>query len=346
MKKKTALLTMMCALLVGCRCQAQASSAFVAGQTPQTAASPAPAATPQVVRVEAQPRKKFNYPYYLLVPTEIRADKSGGTPSAKSNAKRRLLVVPNNTGKLDDDLSVHDRYAQRDIANYRNMAARLGVAVLMPAFPRPQTDWRIYTHALDRDSLVTEKKEYRRFDLQLVRMIDDARARLSAEGLRFDRRVLMYGFSAAGMFTNRFVMLHPDRVRAAAIGSPGGWAMAPADTWKGKALRYPIGTADFRAVTGRSLDRRRLRSVPLFLFLGSEDTNDSVIFGDSYEEEDKELILDLFGKTPVERWPSTLNIYQQNLPQATFKLYPGLKHDVTREIWKDVEAFFSGHLRD
>ena len=31
----------------------------------------------------------------------------------------------------------------------------LKVAVLMPVFPRPKTDWQIYTHALDRDALMT-----------------------------------------------------------------------------------------------------------------------------------------------------------------------------------------------
>ena len=36
------------------------------------------------------------------------------------------------------------------------------------------------THALDRDALTTDKKDYGRFDLQLVAMIDDARARQPA----------------------------------------------------------------------------------------------------------------------------------------------------------------------
>src|SRR2546425_366895 len=84
-------------------------------------------------------------------------------------------------------------------------------------------------------------------------------------------------------FTNRFAMLHPERVKAAAFGSPGGWALAPIPSWKGKSLRYPIGTADFEAVSGAKLDLERLKKVPLFLFMGSEDTNDSVVYRDSYD---------------------------------------------------------------
>jgi pimeloyl-ACP methyl ester carboxylesterase len=83
-------------------------------------------------------------------------------------------------------------------------------------------------------------------------MIDDAVAREAKAGLRFDRRVLMYGFSASGMFTNRFVFLHPDRVLAAAYGSPGGWALAPVTSWQGAFLPYPVGIGDIKALTGKS----------------------------------------------------------------------------------------------
>ena len=86
--------------------------------------------------------------------------------------------------------------------------------------------------------------------------------------------------------------------------------------------------------------------VPLFLFMGSEDTNDSVLYRDSYDQEDQDLIFDLFGKTLIERWPVTVAIYKENLPAAVLKLYPNVAHSVTSEIWNDVAAFFSQHLRD
>jgi dienelactone hydrolase len=290
-----------------------------------------------VVRVGPKSDKGFDYPYYLYVPPELRAARARG-------AKPTILVVPNNTGKIDDDFSVHDAAARRQAEDMRGLASELKVAVLVPAFPRPKTDWRIYTHALDRDSLLTDRKEYKRFDLQLVRMIDDARARLRGEGLRADRRVLMLGFSAAGMFTNRFAFLHPDRVKAAAAGSPGGWAIAPVETWEGKALRYPVGVADFKAVSGRPLDMKALKRVPLFLFLGGDDTNDSVIYRDSYEKEDEELIFSLFGRTLQARWEFTKTVYGEMLPEATLKLYPKVGHSFSPAIWADIKAFFLNHL--
>jgi dienelactone hydrolase len=293
---------------------------------------------PAVVRVEPSPDKGFGYPYYLYAPPELRA-------AADRGLKVTILVVPNNTGKIDDDFAVHDRAASQQAEDIRGLASELKVAVLVPAFPRSKTDWRIYTHALDRDSLLTERTEYRRFDLQLIRMIDNARSRLRGEGVRADRHVLMLGFSAAGMFTNRFVFLHPDRIKAAAIGSPGGWAIAPLATWEGKALRYPIGVADFKAVSGRALDMKALRKVPLFVFLGGDDANDSVIYRDSFEKEDEDLIFALFGRTLQSRWEFTKTIYREKLPAATLKLYPKVGHSFSKEMWDDVKTFFLNHLR-
>jgi hypothetical protein len=147
------------------------------------------------------------------------------------------------------------------------------------------------------------------------------------------------------MFANRFTFLHPDRVKAAAIGSPGGWAIAPVSTYKEKTLRYPIGINDFKSVTGEKPDLKRLRKVPLFIFLGDEDENDSVVFGDSYEEEDKTLIFELFGKTPVERWAASKSLYEQSRMNAEFKLYPKVAHTVTPEMRDDIRAFLLKYAR-
>jgi dienelactone hydrolase len=259
------------------------------------------------------------------------------------NAKktRTILVIPNNAGKTSDDFTVHEEDVKRKIKNNAEIADRLGVALLMPVFPRPQTDWQIYTHALDRDAMTTGKKEFARFDLQLVAMIDDARAKLAKEKLKFDKRVLMLGWSASAMFANRFTFLHPKRVKAAVVGSPGGWAIAPVAVFKEKTLRYPIGINDFKSISGESLDLKNLRKVPLFIFLGDKDDNDSVIFRDSYEKEDEDLIFALFGKTPVERWDVSKKLYQDNKLDAEFRLYPNVKHAITKEIFDDIFAFFS-----
>lgn len=288
-------------------------------------------------RIPANPARHFSYPYYLFVPPEV-------TTAAAKSEKRTILVIPNNTGKLSDDFAVHEADVARRMAQVPAIASALKVAVLMPVFPRPESDWRIYTHALDRDSMTTEKTQYRRLDLQLVAMIDDARERLDKKhDLKFDKRVLINGFSAQGMFANRFTFLHPKRVKAAAIGSPGGWPIAPVETYKGKELRYPIGVADLRKVAGKKFDLKELRKVALLIFVGDQDDNDSVPFGDSYDDEDRDVINPLLGKTPVARWPVSELLYKQAGLNAEFKLYPGVKHMVNEQMRSDIRAFLLKH---
>lgn len=287
------------------------------------------APSPDVRRIDPKPESGFSYPYYLIFPTP-----------AVGRDRRPILVSPNNTGSLDDDQSVHEENVQRRIRQLAVGFETLNVPILMPVFPRPKTDWKIYTHALDRDSLTTEKKEYARLDLQLIAMIDDARSRLAEEKIVTDKRVLMYGFSAAGMFTNRFAFLHPDRVLAAAVGSPGGWPIAPAVKFKGKKLRYSIGTFDLNSLTGKELDIDQLRKVKFFIFLGDKDDNDSLVFNDGYDPIDKDLVFELFGKLPVDRWETSKFLYSDAKLDAEFKLYPGIGHSMTLPIVADINQFF------
>ena len=292
---------------------------------------------PQSERISPNPQRHFSYPYYLYVPKEL----------INKEAKRQthtILVIPNNSGKSSDDFAFHEADVKKRIAQIPSIASTLNVAVLVPVFPRPATDWRIYTHALDRDTMLTSKSEYHRLDLQLVAMIDDARKHIAKKyGLKFDKRVLLNGFSAQGMFANRFTFLHPDRVKAAAIGSPGGWPIAPVASYESKDLRYPIGVSDFEKVTGQKLDLNKLRKVPLLIFVGDQDDNDSVPFDDSYDQEDRDLINPLFGKTPVARWPISEQLYKQAGLNAEFKLYPGAKHTVTEQMRNDIRAFLLKH---
>lgn len=302
-----------------------AASAFAAAQS----------TAPLPVRVG--PGKGFSYPYYLYVPADLRdASVRGRTHT--------FLVLPNNTGKLDDSLEVHEADVKKRMGQALAVGSMLTVAVIMPVFPRPKTDWKIYTHALDRDSMVTDKKEYARFDLQLIAMIDDARRRLKKENIKMDKRVLLNVFSAQGMFANRFTFLHPGRVKAAAIGSPGGWPIAPVESYKEKTLRYPIGVADLKKVAGKKLDLKTLRTVPLFVFLGDKDDNDSVVFGDSYDDEDREVVLPLFGQKPVDRWETIRSLYQQAGLNAEFKLYPNVGHTIDARIREDILLFMKKHI--
>jgi pimeloyl-ACP methyl ester carboxylesterase len=280
-----------------------------------------------IIKVDAAPDRGFSWPYYL----SFRG----------ADASATLLVETNNTGRQSDDIFVHDAHAYLTVLMNRHYAEALGSPYLVPVFPRPSSHPEVYTHALDRNALVTTLPGLERLDLQLIAMIDDAASQLAARGIAIDRRVFMMGFSASGMFANRFTLLHPDRVKAAAVGSPGGWPIAPVETWEGEGLMYPIGICDLSNLISALCDLETLRAVPLFFYLGDEDTNDAIPGGDAPEEAAvRELVFRLFGETPVARWPHAQAIYDASGCYSVFRLYPGVGHEVSAAMEADVIGFF------
>jgi pimeloyl-ACP methyl ester carboxylesterase len=286
----------------------------------------------RVEAVAANPTAGFHADYFLYL-----------SPGARERASRgesvTFLIQPNNSGTTSDDPAVHRKDAWWTGFGRHGLADQLEVALLVPAFVRPSEDWRIYTHALDRDVLTTDRRDLARLDLQLLAMIDDAILRLGAQDISSNRRVLIQGYSASGMFANRFAALHPDRVKAVAAGSPGGWPIAPVDSVDSEALPYPGGIADLEELTGRPFDAMTWRGVPQLLVMGDQDDNDGLDFNDGWEKDASARIDRHFGDTPLRRWPHAERLYGQAGANARFLLVPGVGHD-RRALQKHTTEFF------
>jgi hypothetical protein len=248
-------------------------------------------------------------------------------------------VQPNNSGTTSDDPNVHRQDAWWTGFERRKIADELGVVLLVPAFMRPGEDWHIYTHALDRDSLTTQLTDLARIDLQLIAMIDHARAELAKDGIRTDGKIFIQGFSASGMFANRFTILHPERVKAARIGSPGGWPIAPVTTFNGESLSYPAGVADLESLTGVPFDSDTYNAIPQLIYMGSMDDNDSLDYTDGWDEADAQLVDRLFGADPLSRWEDAETIYHEAGANVQFLLMDGIGHD-RKELQKYSTEFF------
>jgi len=292
-----------------------------------------------LVRVDAAPANGFYWPYYLYVPPKELLKRSRGL------GFNYILVLPNNSGG-NDSFEIHDKDAKERTERSRRLANELGVIIVRPVFPRSKTEWWYYTHALDRDTMLMTKPDLKRPDVQLIAMVEDARRRLKKDGLNVEQRVLLWGFSASGMFANRFALLHPERVQAVAVGSPGGWPIAPTPTYRGMKLRYPIGTGDLTSVAGKVFDKDGFKRPPMFFYMGDQDTNDSVVFTDGYDPEDKNLIFELFGDLPVKRWAIAEKLYREAGCNCRFKLYPGVEHTQPKDVLQEVMVFLKDSMRN
>lgn len=290
---------------------------------------------PEPMLIEADSDAGFNYPYYLYSPNKSSADDA--TP---------LLVEPNNTGTSTDDFEQH-RQRARETAERgvgRAVADELNSPLLVPVFPRPRSDpvdFTHYVHALDDTTMAIEDGPLERVDLQLLSMVEDARDRLRTDDYPIDESgIMLNGFSASGTFVDRFTVLHPDEVISVTAGGVNGMPLLPTDEFDEQELPYHVGTADVEDLTGEEVDRDALDSTNQFLYMGAEDENDTIPFGDAWTDDElRQLALDVYGDNMVyERFPTSQKIYEDVEVEAQFRVYSGVGH-TPRPATTDIIEF-------
>ncbi|MBE5994161.1 MAG: hypothetical protein E7247_17445 [Paenibacillaceae bacterium] len=285
----------------------------------------------RIIKVGAASDKGFNTEYYLFIPDTLKVSDS-----------TFLLVEPNNTGFVDDRHKKHKKAAYDTIrfGQSHQIARKLGIPLLIPCFDRPKEDWQIYTHALDRDTLLCEKYPLIRIDKQLNFMIDDAKMYLDAHNIHMKDKVLLNGFSASGSFVNRFTALYPQRVAAVAAGGINGMAILPVKSIKGNELVYPVGISDIKQIAGLDFNPSAFASVPQYYYMGADDENDTLPFDDAFSPLERELIIKVLGEDMSVRWEKCQNLYESQNIRARFNTYHGVGHGTTPEINADIVSFF------
>ncbi|NUY82365.1 hypothetical protein HUK80_15780 [Flavobacterium sp. MAH-1] len=291
-----------------------------------------------LIIVAKNPKKGFYYEYILFVPKK--------TPLHKKSV---LLVEPNNTGKVSDDIELHKKYAI-DLASVssvgNNVSTELRIPLLVPIFPRPESDSLMYTHALDRDVMLQKSPELKRLDLQLLHMIDDAKRILIAMDIAVESKIFMNGFSASATFTNRFSFVHPDKIKALAIGGFNGELMLPNKEINGVKLDYPIGTNDFRKLFGKNFDLAAYKTIPQLIYMGKLDDNDAVQYDDAYSEKERAIINDNIGKQVQPRYLACQKIYLENGITPIFKTFENVGHWTTADVNLEVITFFYKQMQE
>lgn len=287
-----------------------------------------------LIAVREDSGKGFHYPYFLFIPD-----------STPKNDKVYLIIEPNNSGFVSDELERHlekaKRIATRDFYAGSYVAQKLHLPLLVPVFPRSESQWQIYTHALDRDVMVQTNTSLERLDLQLLAMVEDAGERLKEMGFNTSAQFFMTGFSASGTFVNRFAAIHPEKVKALAAGGVNGLLILPRAEINNEQLNYPIGTADFQVLFNKAFDFAAFKETPQFLFMGALDDNDAVPYADAFDPDEQELIFRTLGKEmqPM-RWKNCQEIYEKDGINAQFKTYEDVGHEQPDGIKEDILEFF------
>ena len=280
----------------------------------------------------------FAFPYYLFIPQRI-----------DSNKPIHLLIEPCNTGSGDTFKRLDRKVKAFTEASHATVIARkLKIPLLVPVFPRPGGDqWRLYTHALDRDTLLLTEGGLRRIDLQLIKMIDHAQRLLRHNNMKVNEKVFMNGFSASGTFTNRFAILHPTIVRAVATGGVNSIPTFPIERWDDVTLRYPVGIADVKEIADIAFDEKAYKRVSQYIYMGALDANDTVPYRDAYDAVDAELVKSLIGAEMMpDRWDISQSIYRALEIPVQFVTYKNTGHEIKDEMIDDIVAFFKANSGD
>lgn len=288
----------------------------------------------KIIEVNADPKKGFSFPFLLKIPTNIDTN--------------YLVVETNNTGVVSDDFDVHYQSAKKAIVGNAVgpwVAKKLISPILIPIFPRSKTDWEIYTHALDRDTLLVESGDLKRLDLQLLAMISEAKIELTKHSVKVHSKVILTGFSASGSLANRFSMLHPDSLQLVVAGGLNGILILPVDKVSDENLNYPLGINDFKKITGTGFNKTKWASLPQFLFMGENDTNDAVKYDDAYSDVERKTIYSVLGQNmQPDRWTKCQDIYKANDVNAVFHTYKDIGHGTNLKIHNDILSFVKENI--
>jgi predicted esterase len=287
-------------------------------------------------RVQASPANGFHHDYFLLVPEQVR-----------SNC---FMVVATPTPKTSDDPADFLSAAERIATNAAPLFGRLGLPVLVPALPRPPLKVAkdhfidVYYPALSRAAIETKEKQFARIDLQVLAMVDDARAKLQkARGVEVRRKVIFAGFSAAGHFASRMAVLHPERVLAVWAGGTGGHPIVPVRTLAGKALTYPVGIDDLPEITGHEFARKEFLGINVMFVQGGADANTSLPTdrnpSDSYTYEQAELVREVLGTDSIERLGKVKSIWENAGAKVAIRVHPDAGHQITPVIARELVEF-------
>ena len=301
----------------------------------------------KVIVVKANPEKGFNFPYLLKT-------------TKKTIDANYIVVESNNTGSNNSIKGMTSK-AKKSLSWVlgSSISKKLNYPMLMPVFPFGTMQRKYYFPQLDSDVLKIDENKYRRIDLQLIAMIDDAREKLlKKNNQNINEKVIMVGFSSSSLFSARFTFLHPERVSIAIGGGIGGLLPVPAEKINGIDVIYPIGTYDFENITGTKFNLEEYKKTPQFYYQGTKDKSNPFRRGaEDLTDEEYEIVKKLFVdglpfedkpvslKVSTKMWENSQKYINQIVNNVKFESPKGLGHEITNKMTKKSVEFIKENLK-
>lgn len=278
------------------------------------------------------PDTNIKYTWFSFIPRSIRLGVDG-------NPVQILLVCANATMSDEYESAIQEMYGC--IQGRSEWAEKYGYVLITPVIPRDlQTP--IYAVAFDKRVFTNVDIFFQRPDLEVVKMIEVMKEALINSEVEVKEKIFIEGFSAGGMFAQRFALLHPEMVQAIAVGQCGGALTLPVEEYNGVSMDWPLGIRDFSDLTGSPFNLEAYRQIAQYIYIGGKDNSNSTVhYGNEIWSDSQVDVLNLFGDTDPKRIQTQVE-YMNSLgfTNIQFALYPGYKHEYHDDQIADLFAFF------
>ena len=128
------------------------------------------------------------------------------------------------------------------------------------------------------------------------------------------------------------------------MGGVNGTPILPSTSVDGKELPFHVGVAHMERYNGEPFDMESNRSVAQYIYMGELDDNDTLPYGDAYNEDERELAVAILGDSMAERWLTSQSIIgAQELP-IRFATYGAIGHETTNVTESDVTTFLRANI--
>jgi hypothetical protein len=205
-------------------------------------------------------------------------------------------------------------------------------------------------HMLCAQTMQIDDGPLERVDRQLLAMVDDAQERLAEQGLSVPEKIMLNGFSSQANFVNRFAALHPNRVCSVSAGGINGLVILPRETadvrgFGKRPMNYPVGVANLEELTGNPFDYEAFCELNQFIYMGSEDDKDALLYPDAWTDPELRGVAILtYGEDIHEdRFPHCKDVYHEADANSVFRIYEGVGHKPGPAL-DDIVAFHERSL--
>ena len=186
-----------------------------------------------------------------------------GIPEGMKDDVEMFVEMYNAGGRETDNYSENVRHAMSDKGNpieknYQDFITDFPIVVPIVPSLKGFPDFQQMSVESVRDFQIHEK---------VKECIDDARMQIEQiTGKKVQDKIFLSGYSASGVFAQRFALAYPEIINRALIGGAAGTIPVPT-----KKLKYPVGIQDYETLFGKEFDPEAYKKIQFAYYVGERE---------------------------------------------------------------------------